>query len=109
MAYLPLLTIIDPDAERGEDVLDTVAGIAAHHVGEFVGRVCLELGALLSIDPSHAGRIFSFHLDGAVVRCKPIGLGSPLEVQAELRAIAREVAQAIVQAIRPRTASERAA
>lgn len=109
MAYLPLLTIIDPTAERGDDVLDQIAGIPPARAAEFVGHVCVELGALLDLAPDAAARLIDHHLDGPVVRCKPIGLGMPLELQAELRAVAREVAMAIVAAIRPRTASERAA
>ncbi len=108
MAHLPLLTIIDPSSES-DDALDQIAGIPPARAAEFVGHVCVELGALLEIAPNAAALLVDYHLDGPVVRCKPICLGMPLEAQAELRAFAREVAMAIVAAVRPRTASERAA
>jgi hypothetical protein len=110
MARLSTLTITTAaDSPAFEEELDVIAGIAARDVAPFVDYVGAELGNILGIPAAEGRRLISYHVEGPVVRCKPVGTGSSVEALAELRAVARESAMAIVGTFRERVASERAA
>lgn len=104
---LSTLTITTADADEYE--LDTIAGIAPAYVAGFVDRVGAELAAILGV-PSVTGRsLIRYHVEGGTVRCKPIGVGPSAVAEAELRALAREVAMAIAGSLRDQAAAEFAA
>lgn len=80
--------------------LDVIAGIAPRDVAPFVDHVGAELAAILGLPAATGRALINFHVEGPVVRCRPIGTGPSAVAEAELRAVAREVAMAIVGSLR---------
>ena len=106
------LTITRADAAHDDDdpALDVIAGIAPRDVAAFVDHVVAELAALLGVHAQVGRDLIAYNVDaGPVVRCRPIGTGPSAVAEAELRAVARETALAIVGAFRATVPSERAA
>lgn len=108
---LSILTIYNTAASPADEYdLDTIAGIAPGDVAGFVDSVGAELGSILGVPSVTARSMIGYHVDAGVVRCRPIGTGpSPTVAEAELRALAREVAMAISGRLREDAAREYAA
>jgi hypothetical protein len=105
MALFPQVDVF----RKGEDdVLDTIAGLAPRDVEPFIGQVATQLAAILHLRPVDVRARLAFDVRDSV-RCRPIGTGPSAAAEAEIRAVAREVAEAIAPHFQEDAAREHAA
>ncbi len=102
-----IIDIYRKGASDADPPLDSISGMEPGGIEGFIGQVAVQLGKELGIAPTAARALIDFDVRDSV-RCRPIGTGPSAVAEAEIRAVAHEVALAIVDSFRD-IASERAA